>query len=286
MKTSPAQPGTTLVTGASSGIGYHLAREFARHGHPLVLVAPVSDELQGIAADLQQEFRVGVRTLGADLTHTDATAEISGVLARAGIEIDCLVNNAGFGERGRFWEIPPEKHLAMIRLNAEAVVRLTHLFLPQMVARGHGRILNTSSVAGFEPGPNLAVYHATKAFVLSLSEALATELRDTGVTVTALCPGATDTDFFEKAHMLDTNAFQKQPVMAPQEVAEAGYAALMKGERVVIPGGMNKMMVAARRVLTESAQARQNEKLYEETRPLDRKRQRGDVENAEAARRS
>lgn len=134
MKTSSNQPGTTLITGSSSGIGYHLAREFARHGHPLVLIAPVSDELQDIAADLQQEFRVDVRTLGADLTHTDVTTEISTALAQSGIKIDCLVNNAGFGERGRFWEIPPEKHISMIRLNTEAVVRLIHPFLPGMVA--------------------------------------------------------------------------------------------------------------------------------------------------------
>lgn len=170
----------------------------------------------------------------------------------------------------------------MLRLNIEAVVRLTRLFLPPMLQRHSGRILNTASVAGFEPGPNLAVYHATKAFVLSLSESLATELADTGVTMTALCPGPTDTDFFPKAEMVDTPAFQKASVMPPQEVAEAAYAALMKGERVIIPGAMNKAMVATRRILPESAQARKNEKLYSDTDPAKRKREPHEVEAKEA----
>jgi short-subunit dehydrogenase len=276
--------GPALITGSSRGIGYYLAREFARHGHPLVLVAPKADELDTVATNLRREFEIEVRTIDADLTHADACGKVSTELGTAGIAIEYLVNNAGFGERGHFWEISHAKHIAMIRLNIEAVVRLTHLFLPAMLARGRGRILNTASIAGFEPGPNLAVYHATKAFVLSLSESLATELKDTGVTVTALCPGATDTDFFEKAHMVDTNAFQNQPVMAPQQVAEAGYAALMKGERTVVPGGMNKAIIAARRLLPESTQAKKNEKLYEETRPAERKRERGEIENAEALR--
>lgn len=285
MTTTPLPTlGHALVTGSSSGIGYHLAREFARHGHPLVLVAPNADELETIAGNLRKEFEVEVRALDADLTQPEAPERISAELHNAGVMIEYLANNAGFGERGRFWENAPEKHIAMIRLNIEAVVRLTHLFLPAMIAMRRGRILNTASVAGLEPGPNLAVYHATKAFVLSLSESLATELKDTGVTVTALCPGATDTDFFEKAHMVDTNAFQNQPVMAPQQVAEAGYAALLKGERVIIPGGMNKAIIAARRLLPESAQAKKNEKLYEETRPAERKRERGEIEEAETLR--
>jgi short-subunit dehydrogenase len=287
MKNSPPNnSGLALITGASSGIGLHLAREFARHGHPVVLVAPQADELEGVARDIRLEFQVDARPLAADLTRPEAPGEIFSQLSSGGAgEVEYLVNNAGVGERGRFWENSPQKHLTIIRLNVEAVVRLTQLYLPPMIERGHGRILNTASVAGFEPGPNLAVYHASKAFVLSLSEALATEVQDTGVTVTALCPGATDTDFFEKAHMVDTPAFQKQPVMAPQDVAEAGYAALMKGERIIVPGGMNKAMIAARRLMPESAKAKKNEKLYEETSPLERKRERGDVETAEAARR-
>lgn len=180
--------GTVLITGASSGIGLHLAHEFARHGHPLILVAPVLDELERVSTDIEREFRVGVQPLAKDLTQENAAQEIFDLLASSATRVDILVNNAGFGQRGKFWEIPPERHVRMVKLNVEAVLRLTQLFLPVMVNRGSGRILNTASIAGFEPGPHLAVYHATKAFVLSLSQSLAAELEDTGVTLTALCP--------------------------------------------------------------------------------------------------
>lgn len=282
MKTTSTDTGTVLITGASSGIGLHLAHEFARHGHLLILVAPQLDELERIAVDIEREFRVGVQPLAKDLTQASAAQEIFDTFAAAGTQVDILVNNAGFGQRGKFWEIPLERHLQMVRLNVEAVLRLTQLFLADMVRRGQGRILNTASIAGFEPGPHLAVYHATKAFVLSLSEALATELKDTGVTLTALCPGPTDTDFFLKADMIDTNAFQKANLMAPQPVAEAAYRALMAGERIIVPGAMNKTMVASRRLMPESTQARMNEKMYDETDPADRKRERGDKEREEA----
>src|SRR5690606_26955724 len=189
---------TTLITGASSGIGYHLAREFAKHGHPLIVVAPVLAEVERVATEIQREFKVGVQPLAKDLSQEHAADELFAALSGSGTRVDILVNNAGLGQRGKFWENPPERDITMIRLNIEAVVRLTRLFLPPMLQRGSGRILNTASIAGFEPGPNLAVYHASKAFVLSLSEALATELDGTGVTMTALCPGPTDTDFFEK----------------------------------------------------------------------------------------
>ncbi len=267
-----------LITGASSGIGYHLAREFARHGHSLILVAPVLSELERVSMEIEREFQVGVQPLARDLSQEHAPGELFATLSGSNTHVDILVNNAGLGQRGRFWENPPERDILMLRLNIEAVVRLTRLFLPPMLERRHGRILNTASIAGFEPGPTLAVYHATKAFVLSLSESLATELQETGVTLTALCPGPTDTDFFDKADMVDTAAFQKANLMAPQDVAKAGYEALIKGERVIVAGGMNKAMVAARRLLPESLQARKNEKLYEETDPAERKRQPGEKE--------
>ncbi len=273
-----------LITGASSGIGYHLAREFAWHGHSLILVAPVLSELERVSMEIEREFQVGVQPLARDLSQEHAPGELFATLSGSNTHVDILVNNAGLGQRGRFWENPPERDILMLRLNIEAVVRLTRLFLPPMLERRHGRILNTASIAGFEPGPTLAVYHATKAFVLSLSESLATELQETGVTLTALCPGPTDTDFFDKADMVDTAAFQKANLMAPQDVAKAGYEGLMKGERVIVAGGMNKAMVAARRLLPESLQARKNEKLYEETDPAERKRQPGEKE-AQAERR-
>jgi uncharacterized protein len=270
---------TALITGASSGIGLHLAREFANHGHPLVLVAPVEEELQKIAAQITEVYATKVRVLSGDLKRPELPQEIFENLGREGIHVDILVNNAGFGFRGKWWDIPIEQDVATIRLNIEAVLRLTKLFLPPMVKLGRGRLLNTASVAGFAPGPMLAVYHASKAFVLSWSEALAIELEDTAVSVTALCPGPTDTDFFPKAGMLGTRAFQGQNLMAPQDVAKAGYEAMMKGELFVVPGVANKTLVAARRVLSEAAQAKLNEKFYEEFPPEKQTRKRGDLEH-------
>lgn len=269
---------TVLITGASSGIGLALAREFASHGHPLVLTAPVESELRDVAADIGRSFGVNIRTIAKDFEHPSAAEEIFAELAADRIAVEILVNNAGLGQRGKFWETPLERDIAMLRVNVEAVVRLTKLFLPVMVKRGHGRILNTASIAGFEPGPMLAVYHATKAFVLSFTEAISAELEDTAISATALCPGPVDTDFFPKADMIDTQVFQRGNVAAPQEVAKAAYGAVMSGERIIVPGAMNKAMVFARRVLPDSTQAHMNEKMYQGTDPAERKRERGDVE--------
>lgn len=273
----------TLITGASSGIGREIARECARHGHPLVIVATGSDELGAVARDLTTEFKVPVEPITQDLTQPDCADRIAAELQRRGLQPEILVNNAGVGQRGRFWEIPLEKHLEVIRLDVEAPVRLTRTLLPAMVQRGHGRILNTASIAGFQPGPLLAVYHAAKAFVLSWSEALATELADTGLTVTTLCPGPVDTDFFPRADMEETRVFQQGSVMAPQEVARDAYAALMRGERLIVPGGVNKTMTFARRFLPLSAQAKQNEKMYQDALPEKQKRARGDIEREHEA---
>jgi uncharacterized protein len=264
-----------LITGSSSGIGLELARQFAKHGHPLILTAPVESELERIAQELQTQYGVEVRFVAADLEEENATERIFHAANQIG-PVEILVNNAGLGQRGKFWEIPLEKDISMIRVNLEAPVRLTKLFLPALLAQQRGRILNTASIAGFEPGPLLAVYHATKAFVLLFTEALATELEDTGITVTALCPGATDTDFFPKAGMEQTRIFQKGDVMPPQEVAEKAYSALMRGERVYVPGGMNKALAFSRRFLTERQQTKVNERLYEDVNV--HKRDRGDVE--------
>lgn len=273
---------TTLITGSSSGIGLHLAHEFASHGHPLVLVAPRQDEIEAVGTHLSRTHDVEVHAIAADLEKPESAQEVFDQVRRLGLEIDILVNNAGHGFRGKFWEIPIEKDLSVLRLNIEAVLRLTKLFLPPMLARNHGRILNTASVAGFEPGPLLNVYHSSKAFVLSWSEALASELKETAVKVTALCPGPTDTDFFPKAGMEGVRGFQKSHVMAPQDVAKAGYEGLMREELFIVPGAMNKALVAARRLLSESAQASMNEKFYEEVPPGKRTRKRGDIESEAA----
>jgi uncharacterized protein len=269
---------TVLITGAASGIGLALAKEFAKHGHNLVLTSRVRSELREVAGELTSKYNVEVGTIAADLQDPNGPEQLFDAIRREAVLIDILVNNAGLGFRGRFWEIPIENQMNIIRVNIEAVVRTAHLFLPQMIRRNHGRIMNTASIAGFEPGPLLAVYHASKAFVLSFTEALATELERTEISVTALCPGPTDTDFFPKAGMVETKAFQKAHVMAPQEVAELGYKGLMRGDRTVVTGGSNKALVFARRFMTEGAQAKMNKKFYEKAKPTQRKRHRGDFE--------
>ncbi len=267
---------TALITGASSGIGLHLAKEFAKRKHPLVLVAPVASELHAIASELRTAGANLVKTVAKDLAQPEAPQEIFDELSRERIYVDVLVNNAGSAHRGKIWEIPIADDILLLRLNIEAVLRLTKLFLPGMIKQRRGRILNVASVAGFEPGPLLAVYHASKAFVLSFSEALATELADTGVTATALCPGPTDTDFFEKSGMVGARLFQRGNLMAPQDVAKAGYEGLMAGDRVVVPGVANKIIVFSRRLLPEATLAKMTEKLYVDT--SSRTRERGDRE--------
>ena len=261
----------------------HLAHEFAEHGHPLVLVAPGAEELKSLKLEIETRHGVSVNVIAKDLERSDAAREVFVELMQLGVEVDILVNNAGHGMRGKSWEIPIEEDLSMVKLNIEAVLRMTKLFIQPMIERGRGLILNTASVAGFEPGPMLAVYHGTKAFVLSWSEALTIELEGLGIGVTALCPGPTDTDFFPKADMVAAKAFQGSNVMAPQDVAKAGYEGLMKGELFVVPGGMNKVLVAARRILPETTQAKLNQSFYEYVPEDDVKRQRGEVELAAEA---
>ena len=282
MKTETASvKETVLITGSTNGIGLHLAKEFARRGHPLVLVAPVESELQKVASELKTAGAVSVRIIAKDLEKSKAPQQIFDELSYERIYVDILVNNAGFSHRGKFWEIPIEHDISMLRLNIEAVLRLTKLFLPPMIGRRHGRVLNVASVAGFEAGPSLAVYHASKAFVLSLTEALATELADTGVTSTALCPGPTDTDLFERSGMLSARMFQKANLMAPQDVAKAGYEGVMAGDRIVVPGVANKIIVFSRRLLPEATMAKMNEKLYADTSDRTRKRGDGEVKTAQ-----
>jgi uncharacterized protein len=275
---------TALITGSTSGIGLHLAHQFAKHGHPLILVAPSATELETLCDELTTTYGVAADYIAKDLERAEAADEIHEEVSRCGLRVEILVNNAGFGQLGEWVRQPIEQDLSMVRLNIEAVLRLTKKFLPEMVANGSGRLLNTASVAGFEAGPTLAVYHATKAFILSWTEALAVELEDSGVSVTALCPGPTDTDFFPKAGMEKVFAFQKGKLMAPQEVAEAGYKGMIDGDLIVVPGGANKALVQSRRLLTEKAQAKMNQKMYQEVPPEDRERSRGDVENEHAHR--
>lgn len=239
---------TALITGASSGIGRELALLFARDGHDLVVVARRRERLEALGTELAGEFGTKTTVLEADLADPAAPGRIAEDLARRSLGIDVLVNNAGFGVYGFFAKTPIEKEIEMIQVNAAAVTHLTKLFLAGMLERRRGRILNIASTAAFQPGPLMAVYYATKAYVLSFSEALANELEGTGVTVTALCPGPTITEFQKTATLEQTRLFTGPLVMDAATAARAGYEGLKKGNRIVIPGLPNKLLVQAVRV--------------------------------------
>ena len=239
---------TALITGATSGIGLDLAHVFARDGHDVILVARTESKLQDVAYDLEKHHKVKAHVIAADLAKPDAPRMVFDETRRRGLQVDVLVNNAGFGLGGKFVETDLEWELGMIQVNIAAVTHLTKLFLREMVARGSGRVLNLASTAAFQPGPLMAVYYATKAYVLSFSEAIAEEVKDTGVTVTALCPGPTYTGFADKAEVENTGLFKFLKPMASMDVAQAGYDAMRRGKRVAIVGLQNKLTAQSVRV--------------------------------------
>jgi short-subunit dehydrogenase len=249
---------TALITGASSGIGLELARIFARNGYQLALVARGGPRLEEVAAELRP---AAVQTLALDLSDSDAPEQI----VRAVPKVDVLVNNAGFSVFGKFAELPLADHLNVMQVNMTALVALTRLYLPTMLAARNGRILNVASTAAFQPGPLMGIYFATKAFVLSFSEAIANELEGTGVTVTALCPGPTETGFQARAKMENSGLVKGRKIMDARTVAEAGYRALLAGKTIEIPGVMNKLLtqslrVSPRKMVTRLVRAMQEEK--------------------------
>ncbi|MDQ8184122.1 SDR family oxidoreductase [Pelagicoccus sp. SDUM812002] len=255
---------TALITGATSGIGQALAEEFARNGHDVIVVSRDENHVDEVASTLARKHGVTALGLAYDLTEAGAAEALQQELEKRNIEIEILVNNAGRGQRGDFQDIPWEDHLEVIRLNIEALTKLTHLYLAIFLERGHGRVLNLGSIAGFQPGPLLSVYHATKAYVVSLSEGIAEEIKDSEVTITCLCPGPTDTEFFDRADASESRVSQNASMQqSAAEVAKNGYHAMMKGETVHISGGMNKALTFLRRILPESTQAKFNEMLYE-----------------------
>jgi short-subunit dehydrogenase len=238
-----------MVTGASNGIGLDLARKFAAEKFDLVLVARSEGKLREIADALAQEHGITATVLRADLAQPNAAVELMRALDERKLEVEVLVNNAGYALYGPFAETNMQDELNMIQLNVVALTQLTKLLVPRMIARKSGRILNLASTAAFQPGPLMAVYYATKAYVLSLSEALANELQGTGVTVTALCPGPTKTGFQARAQMEDSKLVRGKEIMSSEEVARAGFEGLMRGKTVVIPGAQNKMLATAVRFL-------------------------------------
>ena len=256
---------TALITGASGGIGFELAKLFARDHYNLVLVARSGDKLAQVGNELQRQFGISVKPVALDLSEAAAPQFLFDQLQREGITVDVLVNNAGYGKLGEFADVPLHESLGQIHLNITALTALTRLFLPAMIERRSGKVLNVASTAGFQPGPLMAVYYASKAYVISFSEALANELEKTGVTVTCLCPGATETEFARRAGNDGSRLFQKLKPMSAAAVATDGYRGLMKGKTLVISGFRNwlvaesvrfaprKMVTAISRWVSEEA---------------------------------
>lgn len=231
---------TVLITGASVGIGAALAKVFAENGHDLVLVARNQSQLESVAAECAASGKIRARVIAKDLSAPGAAAEIFDELAREGVEVSDLVNNAGFGTHGPFADTDLDTDLRLLQVNIVALTALTRLFLPGMISRGTGRIMNVASTAGFLPGPLMATYYASKAYVVNFSQAIAQEVAGKGVTVTALCPGPVATEFQKRAGVQGSRLF-KGGGMDAREVALAGYGGMMRGRRIVVPGLSNKL---------------------------------------------
>jgi uncharacterized protein len=249
-----------LITGASAGIGHDLAELFAADGHSLILIARSGDRLNKLAGELKQKHGVEVLVLARDLSVAGIAQDIFDAVGAKGIALEFLVNNAGFGSHGRFAEADVANELAILQVNIVALTHLTRLFLPGMLQRGSGKIMNVSSLAAFLPGPLMAVYYATKAYVLSFSEAIASEVSGSGVTVTCLCPGPTNTEFqvragVEKSRLFTTSA------MASMPVSKIGYDAMMNGKRAVVAGFRNKIMALSTRFVPRRVAAAITRKL-------------------------
>jgi short-subunit dehydrogenase len=256
---------TALITGASGGIGAELALLLAHNGYDLVLIARSPDKLAQLAERLEHELPISVRVLAKDLAQQGAPSQIHADLAAASVRVDVLVNNAGFGLGGRFAEVGIEGALEMIQLNVVAPTHLTKLFLDDMLEQGDGEILNVASIAGFFPGPFWSVYSASKAYVLSFSEALANELAGSGVTVTVLCPGPTATEFAARGSMQDSRVY-RGATMDAGTVARIGYRGLMRGQTLVIPGWRNRLLAFAVRLTPRRTTAGIARRLFETSR--------------------
>ena len=263
MSASPSTPATktALITGASSGIGLELARLFAADHYRLVLVARNRTALQQVGEELQSRHGIEVRISPKDLAHPSASTELYQELQEAGIALDVLVNNAGFGGSGPFLQTDWHHEAEMIQVNIVALTHLTKLFLPQIHAR-RGKVLNVGSVAAFLPGPYTAVYYASKAYVLHFSEALAEEMSGSGVTVTCLSPGPVETGFQKRAHSGGSSRANAPLYMDVEEVARVGYEGMKQGKRVVIPGWKNRALTEVLRLVPRNTVTRTVGRMY------------------------
>jgi len=246
--------GTALTTGASSGIGAEFARQLAAEGMDQVLVARRADRLAALADELTKKYSVRCHTIATDLSHAEAPQQVFAGTESKGLKIDWLVNNAGFGTNGRFETLPLDRELEEIQLNVGALVALARLYLPGMIERGHGQIVNLGSVGSWVPTPYMATYSATKAFILSFSDAIAAEVAGKGVGVLALCPGATKTEFQEVAGV--SESVPEFTYMSAQVVVRQAIAAAKSGKRTLVPGWMNKVMIGSTRLTPRSVLAK------------------------------
>jgi short-subunit dehydrogenase len=246
--------GVALVTGASAGFGVEFAKLFARDGYSVILVARREDRLKQLAVELKAlNAKISVWTMAMDLSATGAGKSLFAQVQALNLSVDFLINNAGFGSGGEFTQLPLKDELQMIDLNVRTLVELTHIFLAPMRARNFGRILNVGSTAGFQPGPFMATYYASKAFVNSFSEALHEELRGTGVTCTLLAPGATATEFAQVAKADKSRLFKMMPMRPATAVVRLGYDGMMNGRAICIPGVLNRIGVQSLRLSPRAA---------------------------------
>jgi len=259
---------TALITGATGGLGEELCRTFARQGYQLVITARKKSALEAQAKRLRRAYGAPVTVLAADFCDAKAPVTLFNELGMMGIELDVLVNNAGFSAGGDFVTVTPKQQLEMMKVNISAPTQLCRLILPHMLSRGRGRILNICSTGSIAPGPHNAVYCATKAYLLHLSEALSQEVRGTGVTVTAVCPGAVHTGFAHRAEMEATYLF-RYGVMHPKTVARAAYTAMKAGKHVEVVGCRNKALMFAARLAPRSMVARLSGWIQKPREPLD-----------------
>lgn len=242
-----------LITGASAGLGTHFARLFAADGHDVALVARRADRLEALAAEIQKAHSVTAHVMAADLADPDTPQRLYDEVLKQGRQVEFLVNNAGFGSNGPFLDLDLAREAEMLEVNCAALVKLTHLFGRPMRERRSGRILNVASTAGFQPGPHMATYYATKAFVISFSEAVAHELRGSGVTVTSHCPGSTRTEFAATAGVDASLLFRRPQVAKADDVARHAYRAMMKGKVLAIHGLLNLIGMESERLAPRAA---------------------------------